>query len=167
MIIKKCVSLITLTLLIAGCAAPKLMKKSDDSEKGSAVLFYKQADKADPFLDSLITNPADSASIKALLLPPPPPPPPVQQAGDQGGGIVPPRPPAECTWEEFLEDPYRCRYAKIIDPPTVDELREIAPQNTPAAKLAALAMALRIIDGDTFDAIAGLMALRLNDDSSD
>ncbi len=76
MIIKLSTSLILMSLIISGCTAPKLLTKPETNEKGSGVLFYKQADTAEPFLDSLLTNPADSAVIKAVLVPPPPPPPP-------------------------------------------------------------------------------------------
>jgi len=65
-----------LYFFISGCTGPKLMTKPESREKSSGVLFYKQADKAEPFLDSLITNPSDHAAIKAVLVPPPPPPPP-------------------------------------------------------------------------------------------
>ena len=74
MVIKLSASLILLFLIISGCTAPKLLTKPESKEKSGGVLFYKQADTAEPFIDSLLTNPADSAVIKSVLVPPPPPP---------------------------------------------------------------------------------------------
>ena len=59
-----------------GCSAPKIFVDSKKSENAGRLLSYKQADVADPFIDSLLTQPLDSATIKTVLLPPPPPPPP-------------------------------------------------------------------------------------------
>ncbi len=94
---------------------------------------------------------------------PPPPPTPVRPL-QFGGGRVPPRPVAECTWEEFLADPERCRYAKITNPPTAEGLKPLVPEGTSATKITALAMGLRMADGDTYDVIAGFIALRVDDD---
>jgi len=45
-------------------------KKSADMD---SVLFYQQKDPADPFIDSILSNPGDSASIRVILTPAPPP----------------------------------------------------------------------------------------------
>ncbi len=71
----KIISLVALSalFLLQNCQPNGLLRKSSAEAKADSVLFYKQADVHDPFLDSLQTHPGDSATLKTVLLPPPPP----------------------------------------------------------------------------------------------
>lgn len=61
-------------MLLFGCSSQVAFttKKAADVD---SVLFYQQKDLDDPFIDSVLSNPGDSASISAILTPAPPPPP--------------------------------------------------------------------------------------------
>ena len=119
-------------------------------------------------------DPRAQPLAEAAPIPPPPPPVIIVPTLQFGGGRVPDRPPAECTWEEYLADPYRCRYARITDDPrgrNREELErelkalKISLDAVPAVSLAALRIALRITDGDVYETISAIMALRLDIDS--
>lgn len=63
-------------LAFYGCSAPKIFVEQKKTDDAGRLLSYEQAEVADAFLDSLLSHPADSATLKTVLLPPPPPPPP-------------------------------------------------------------------------------------------
>jgi len=68
-------SVITSNLLV-NCTEISLLKKPKQTAAVDSVLFYQQANVADPFIDSLLAQPQDSVCLKTVLLPPPPSPPP-------------------------------------------------------------------------------------------
>jgi len=70
----KILFLVSAILFLVGCASQVAFttKKANDVD---SQLFYQQKDVKEPFLDSLLTNPGNSALLTTTLLPPPPPPP--------------------------------------------------------------------------------------------
>ncbi len=66
--------LVFLSLLIAlfSCAPQAVFTVKKPAEPDS-VLFYQQKNVADPFIDSILSQPGDSSEISIRLIPPPPP----------------------------------------------------------------------------------------------
>lgn len=68
----KVIALLSLFLFFFGCAPQAVFSVKKAAEPDS-VLFYQQKNVSDPFIDSILVHPGDSAAISIRLIPPPPP----------------------------------------------------------------------------------------------
>ena len=68
---RKAVFIFSLFIFLMGCAPQAVFTVHKTAEPDS-VLFYQQQNVADPFIDSILSTPGDSAEISILLIPPPP-----------------------------------------------------------------------------------------------
>jgi hypothetical protein len=57
-------------LLIISCNYNVALVKNQKSAGVDSVLFYQQSSLSDPFVNSLLTNPGNSASLRATIFPP-------------------------------------------------------------------------------------------------
>lgn len=74
--LKQFILLIVTVLLLFYCNPKVILTGVTHTSDVDSVLFYQQNPVADPLLDEILANPADSVRLITKLLPPPPPPPP-------------------------------------------------------------------------------------------
>ncbi len=69
---QKALVFLSLLIVLFSCAPQAVFTVKKPAEPDS-VLFYQQKNVADPFVDSILSQPGDSAEISIRLIPPPPP----------------------------------------------------------------------------------------------